>query len=804
MSTENDIFQHALNREKKARKAAEQKLKKKSYELFLANQELQQNKDRFFKMVESANDIIYHGDRKGTCFSANATAIEKMGYSIEELKTMNFTEFVRKDNVQAVTHFYMNQLMEKKTETYLEFPVESKSGETIWLGQNVVFAFNDKGHFTGVSVVARDITEQKERLTTIQQSEEKYRNIISNMNLGLLEVDMNDRIIQTNQSFCEMTGYSSEELTGKIASRIILKGEYAALMTEKHAARKRGISDAYEIKVKDKSGNALWWLISGGPLYNDKREQTGSLGIHLDITDQKKLEAELNEAKEDAESSSRAKEVFLANMSHEIRTPMNGILGMARQLEKSYLNKDQQLYITTIITAADHLMIILNDILDISKIEAGKLRIERTNLNIQDVADRTKNILKTKAEEKGLVFNVFIDKTIANCLSGDPTRLNQIFINLAGNSVKFTNKGSVTLESKLINETVTKQYIEFNIRDTGIGMSSEYVDRIFDKFSQEDKSIARKYGGTGLGMSICKQLVGLMGGELIIESHKNIGTSISFKLEFEKLVMTSKIDKKNYKYHPRQIQEKVKDKKILIAEDNEMNQLVVCTSLDFIGLQYDIVNDGTEAVDAMQKNDYDLILMDINMPIMDGIEATKKIRENHIQKIPIIALTANAMEGASKTYLEAGMNDCLTKPFVEEELFEILEKWIGGQRPKKIVQANPVAIQTELYNLEKLEKISRGSKPFIDKMLRLFVTRIPEAIEEINRAYKIKDFETVHKVAHRIKPNLNDLNILEAKEQIIEIEKRAFNKEASDELEHLIQSVTARISEVVSEIEKLL
>jgi PAS domain S-box-containing protein len=822
LSTDKDIFLRALNREKRARKVTEQSLEKKSYELLIANNklqeinanlesmvkkrtlELQQTEERFFKMVDSASDLIYRGNRKGTLNYANTTTIEKLGYSIEELRSMHFTAFIRKDSIQSVIDFYMNQLREKKVETYLEFPAESKSGKTIWLGQNVIFTFSDKGRFTGLSAVTRDITEQQETLTIIQQSEEKYRNIISNMNLGLMEVDLEDRIIQTNQSFCEMIGYSSEELMGQVASEAILKGENADLMVEKNASRKKGISNAYEIRVKNKSGNIRWWLISGGPLYNDRGEQTGSLGIHLDITQQKKLEIELNQAKEDAESSNRSKEVFLANMSHEIRTPMNGILGMARQLEKSSLNLDQKFYLNTITSAADDLLIILNDILDISKIEAGKLQIENTHLDIADVAQRTKNILSAKAEEKGLKFNVFIDKSISISLSGDPTRLNQVLINLAGNSVKFTEKGTVTIECKLINEDSERQLIEFNIRDTGIGMSEEYIDTIFDKFTQEDKTVTRKYGGTGLGMSISKQLLELMGSELTIQSHQGVGTAIIFQLELDKIEESNNSSSKVYKYDPEQIQEKVKGKKILIAEDNEMNQLVVCTSLDFIGLQYDIANDGAEAIEAIQKNEYDLILMDINMPIMDGIKATKIIRNEYNRKIPIIALTANAMEGTSKRYLQAGMTDYLAKPFVEEELFDILHKWIVNESSKNKTEVAPEPISAELYNLAKLEKISRGNQAFVDKMLNLFVTHITQALHEINTAYAAKDLETVYKTAHRIKPTLSDLDITHSKDQIIEIEKLAKAGKDSEELSQLISAVKDNVSKVVLAIQKTL
>ncbi|MGB0404297.1 MAG: PAS domain S-box protein [Salibacteraceae bacterium] len=817
-----DILLRALQREKKARKTAEQTLEKKSFELYLANQklreinsnleatvekrseQLKENELRFEKMVESASDLIYRGNYLGLCVYANSTTIQKMGYSIPELKKMHFTALVRDDKLREVTNFYLTQLKEKRAETYLEFPAQTKSGETIWLGQNVIFTFDENGRFEGISAVARDITKQKESLKAIQRSEEKYRNIISNMNLGLLEVDMDEHILQTNQSFCEMIGYSEDELLGKVASEIILKGENRNFMAEKNASRKNGISDAYEMKVKDKSGNLKWWLISGGPLFNDKGEQTGSLGIHLDITDQKKLEVELKEAKNQAELSSRAKEIFLANMSHEIRTPMNGILGMARQLEKSELNKDQKFYLKTITSAADHLMVILNDILDLSKIESGHLEIENTNFSILEVIDRTKNILFAKAEEKGLAFFTKLDPAISASCFGDPTRLNQILINLTGNAVKFTSEGSVSIHCNVLHSNEKNQRVEFSIQDTGIGMSNDYIEKIYDKFSQEDKSIARKFGGTGLGMSISKQLVELMGGKLKIESKKNQGTNITFALNFGIANNELKEESKIYQFDPGEIHERVKGKKILLAEDNEMNQLVVSTSLDYIGLNYDIANNGLEAIEAMKKNEYDLILMDINMPKMDGIDATKNIRESINTEIPIIALTANAMEGANKKYLSAGMSDYLAKPFAEEELFEMLCKWIGGNSKTETTKLGTEMTTNQLYNLEKLQKISRGNQAFIDKMLNLFITRIPEALNEINQAYQASDLETVYKTAHRIKPTLNDLDITRSKDQIIQIEKLAQANKDSEELSQLIDEVTTNVLNVVVAIKERL
>ncbi len=517
-----------------------------------------------------------------------------------------------------------------------------------------------------------DITDRKQAEQSLRVNEEKYRSIIANMNLGLLEVNSEEEILFANQCFCDMSGFTTGELTGKKAAELFVRGEAVETAGQKNELRKKGISDAYEISVQNKKGETKWWLISGAPRFDDTGKLVGSIGIHLDITQQKQLELDLLEAREAAEQSAEAKEMFLANMSHEIRTPMNAIMGMSRQLNRTKLNQEQAFYLDTIVKSSEHLLVLINDILDITKIEAGKMNLEHIGFRLCDTINHSLLVMEHKAEEKGL-------KLISeNCpgaeviFRGDPYRLNQILLNLISNAIKFTDRGSVTVSVIVQPEMNGTQLMNLSVKDTGIGMDPEYLDMIFRKFTQEDKSIARKYGGTGLGMSICKELTELMGGQIEIHSEKGKGTTVMVTIPF---VTGSQQDL------PEESQliadsSLLKGKRVLLVEDNEMNRLVASILLDNYEIITEEAMNGIEAINALKQKIYDLVLMDMQMPVMNGLEATEIIRRDINPHIPIIALTANAIKGEAEKCLQAGMNDYVSKPFEEEHLINTMIKWL--------------------------------------------------------------------------------------------------------------------------------
>ena len=534
----------------------------------------------------------------------------------------------------------------------------------------------DQNRYLGHLWKYADITARAQAEADLRQREEKYRGIIENMSLGLVEADLNDHLLYANQSFCNMTGFCSEELAGRRLSPLLLTGDDLELVETKMKIRQQGVADSYEIAVTTKTGALKWLLVSGAPLYDDHRQHVGSIGIYLDVTPQKLLEASLREAKGQAEISTQAKQDFLANMSHEIRTPMNAILGMSQLLTKTSLTGPQASYLHAITSSAENLLVIINDILDLSKIESGRMAVERIGFRPAQVCAQVEKTLHFKAEEKGLSFVTHLGPGVPEVLLGDPYRITQILLNLAGNAVKFTEKGTVDVLCTLAAEPPEAglAVVEFAIQDTGIGIEAEFLAQVFDDFSQEDSSITRQFGGTGLGLGISKKLVELMGGELRIESQKNQGTTSRFTLRLP--IGTGQDVHHKEVSDLTGLQPLLRGKRILLVEDNAFNRMLATIFLTNSELVVTEALNGQVAVELAQVQEFDLILMDVQMPVMNGYQATAVLRQQLGLVVPIIALTANAITGEREKCLAAGMNDYLTKPFQEASLVKMVYDWI--------------------------------------------------------------------------------------------------------------------------------
>ncbi len=650
-----------------------------------------------------------------------------------------------------------------------------------------------KGHLWKYS----DITERKSQENSLKKQEEKFRNIIANMKMGLLETDNEDVIMDVNQQFCEMSGYSREELIGMKSVDLLVGDGFKSEAREKSSSRLKGASSTYPLQVKLKNGDLRWWLTSGGPNFNDKGKLIGTVGISVDVTDQKKLEHELEIALLKAEESSVAKEAFLANMSHEIRTPLNAIIGIIREFSREVLSPKQSMYIKNATLASQHLLSTLNNILDISKIESGQLALVNRPFNLHEVVVEAISILAPSAQEKMLKISERISQRLAPAYMGDSSRIRQVLLNVINNAIKFTETGSISVECMLSGEKNNIHTIQLKVSDTGIGMDEAFVKTIFEKFSQDDYSAVRKYGGTGLGMAIVSELIHMMDGTVKVSTSKGVGTTIEINLELE-LADETEIETKPTP----ESYNSLKNKKILLVEDNDLNRLVAENLLSFFGMKVTEAVNGIEAIEKLKQSAFDLILMDLQMPEMGGLEAAALIRNQMQLNTPIIALTANAFKEELQRCMLAGMNDYITKPYEENVLLEAMLKCLPlGNDNVVTVDVQPET-EKKLYNLEYLSQFNRGNADFIRKMINGFVELARFTVEQIEAAFATGDFDTIKKLAHRIKPNIDMFGIEELKQEIRSIESIAGKSGSDSELEGLISKLHHVINIVVKQLEE--
>lgn len=396
--------------------------------------------------------------------------------------------------------------------------------------------------------------------------------------------------------------------------------------------------------------------------------------LFRDINKREKLEKELVETKKRVEEASVIKEQFMANMSHEIRTPMNAIIGFNDRLIKTKLNDEQQEYVAAVQSSGENLLTIINDILDFSKIEAGMVTIEHIRFNLHELLQTVYNMFFLKAKEKNISLRLHHPKDIPEFLMGDPTRLTQILINLVGNALKFTGQGNIDITVEVIKDDTQNAIVQFKVKDTGIGILEEKITEVFERFTQAESDTSRIFGGTGLGLSIVKKLVELQSGTITVESKKEEGSLFIFTIPYKKApVLASTLKTSPEKIHHAVANDKIK---ILIVEDNLLNQKLAAFMIADFGYAFDICGNGKLAVDKLEKGVYDLVLMDIQMPEMDGYEATGVIRKKLMLNIPIIAMTAHAMPGEKDKCLGFGMTDYISKPIKETDLHNLIIKYI--------------------------------------------------------------------------------------------------------------------------------
>ncbi|MDR1838232.1 MAG: response regulator [Treponema sp.] len=509
----------------------------------------------------------------------------------------------------------------------------------------------------------------------------------------------------------------------------------------------------------------------------------------------------LRKSMEEAETSNRAKSAFLANMSHEIRTPMNSIVGfsdLALDGEASPKTRD---YLAKIQTNAEWLLQIINDILDISKIESGKMELEHIPFDMQELFSSCRTLIMPKAIEKGIQLHFYVEPNMGKMPLGDPTRLRQVLVNLLSNAVKFTNAGIVKLQAVIDGKTEKTTVMHFEVEDSGIGMTAEQIEKIFDPFTQAETGTTRKYGGTGLGLAITKNIIEMMGGKLFVESTPKVGSKFSFNLTFDTLDVPENI-RTNKANALDEIEKPVFEGEILLCEDNFMNQQVICEHLARIGLETVVADNGKIGVDMVRgralsgEKQFDLIFMDMHMPIMDGLEASAKILKFNTG-VPIIAMTANIMSNDLEVYKQSGMNDCVGKPFTSQELWRCLLKYlkpVSGGTVHRNAENVSSAADSLLEADEEFQKIIR--KTFVETNQNIF--------DEILKALDMDDIKLAHRLAHSLKSNAGQIGIMSLQKAAADVEyqlKDGENLVTKEQMSLLETELNAVLAELKSKLD---
>ncbi|MDX1603953.1 MAG: ATP-binding protein, partial [Salinimicrobium sediminis] len=466
-------------------------------------------------------------------------------------------------------------------------------------------------------------------------------------------------------------------------------------------------------------------------------------------------EKSLVRSKELAEKLNIQKDNFIANMSHEIRTPIHAILGFTGLLLEQEEEAGKRNYLESVKTAGDNLLFIINDILDLSKIEAGIIQLDKEPFDLLLTIDKVFSILHLKAHQKKISFKYVVHPKVKCNLVGDKNRLTQILINLLGNAIKFTSSGSVELfiEPKDLQQNITT--LKFKIVDTGIGIPEAKRESIFDRFSQADEDTSRNYGGTGLGLNISQQLIHRQGGSIWVESEEGKGSTFIFELPFQ--ISSLKLQPIIEKSTP--VLSVKKEGRILLCEDNELNQKLIKAILLEKGYEIDLAENGLKGIDLFQSNKYDIVLMDIQMPIMDGFATTKKIRQEIKSQVPIVALTANSLIVEKTKCLQLGMNDYLPKPFTKEDILTKVDQWINNLPADKSSEVRKNILVQDFLSFEVLEELSGGDKEFEKEMKILFLQQTEKVLEELKQASEFKDLDRIKAAAHKLKSSFGIFGI---------------------------------------------
>jgi PAS domain S-box-containing protein len=752
-------------------------------------------------LIEASLDPLITISTEGKITDMNEAWANITGNTREEITGTDFFDYFTEPQMAREVY---QEVFAKESVADSPLTLRHRDGKLTDVLFNGSVYKDDRGNVLGVVIVARDVTAQK---------------LLSKYSLSLIEASLDPlitistegKITDMNEALANITGMSREELTGT---------DFFDYFTEPQKARevyqevfaKGSVADS-PLTLRHKNGKLTDVLFNGSVYKDDRGNVLGVVIVARDVTDQKRIATELleakvfaelatsiaEEAKNKAESAVKSKQQFLSNMSHEIRTPMNAIIGFTKVVLKTDLTAKQKEYLSAIKLSGDALIVLINDILDLAKVDAGKMTFEHIPFKISVSIAAMLHMFQTKIQEKNLKLVTVYDPTIPQVLVGDPVRLHQIILNLVSNAVKFTSKGKITVNVSLLKEDEEKVTIEFAVTDTGIGIPENKTGRIFENFQQASSGTSRIYGGTGLGLAIVKQLVESQGGTISVKSKIDEGSTFSFILSFLKATVDAELETEVL-----ELDTEVRNINVLVVEDIALNQLLMKTLLDDFGFENEIASNGKIAIEKLQHKTYDIILMDLHMPEMNGFEATDYIRNKMHSNIPIIALTADVTTVDLAKCKSVGMNDYIAKPVDERLLYT---KIVGSV--KKNLPGNEV-IEIENGTLPKIRCIDLGylnqrtkSNPaLMMQMISLYLEQTPPLITAMKQALKNEDWSSLYSAVHKLIPSFVIMGISHDFEDMAKkVQEYASTQLQSDGIPNMVLQLELVLAQSCEELE---
>lgn len=711
-------------------------------------QSLRENEEKYRGLFESAGDLAYSTDLEGNFVAVSETLLAATGYGRGELKLIS--QILSKDHLALAQRMTAAKLSGEKQVTRYELELTARDGRIIPVELVSTLVYKN-GVPIGVQGIGRDIAERRRAEDMLRQSERKYRELMEQAAEAIFVTDPEwQRCEDVNQAACDLLGYTREEMLQLDVGEIFHPDEMAG-GAGKAGAEKAGRVSHTKRRFRRKDGSYIPVELSSRMLPDGRLQ-----AFARDISQWIERESALQKANIKAEAASRAKSEFLANMSHEIRTPMNSVIGMARLALSREADVRQIGYLEKILMSGEHLLDIIDDILDFSKIEAGKMQIESTSFGLRGIMDNLASLMADRAAVKGLEFTMEIDPELPAQIQGDPLRLRQVLLNFIDNAIKFTSRGVVQVNARKVSDEKGGSAVLFEVCDTGIGITPQEMAKLFQPFQQTDGSVTRKFGGTGLGLSISKRLVELMGGEAGVESEPGRGSTFWFKVPLDEGRLDAAAAAE-FATERRDVMAAIRNARILLAENNIFNQQVAREFLENAGCVVQVANNGAEVMDWLQKEHFDCVLMDVQMPVMDGLEATRRIRANQaFAPMPVIAVTANALREEQQRCLDAGMNDFVTKPLMPETLYAVLARWLSRQAlpfslPERRKQAPEPAAPRVILDVSVLAELVGGNRERMRQMVRKFMECTRQDMDKVVDALARNDFKRLREMAHHIK-----------------------------------------------------